>query len=186
MRSILWLFLLVSSLSAYRDAFYLGAYGGFLDGTIEQEERDRDFSSSNAIMGARLGWILNSGGDYYVKHRFEFLADSRKTKEKNGDPENGWRLGISYALGYNVDWFLTQELVPFVSIGAGVGEIKPYGRGSDMSLGFGAALAFRYVEITAEVKREFWQTNGMRFPFQAPFNGSGAVDLFTAGINIKF
>ena len=189
MRIILLITLLFSSLFAYKDAFYLGAYTGAFEGKSDYHELDIDDieSTDRHLRGVRLGWNRNSLSGFYFKNRIEFNYDQRKYLISD-HLQDGWHFGVSYAWGYNLDWLLTQEITPYISLGAGAGKLdKLLGNGTDMSLGLGLALSFRLVEFTVEIKREFWQLDGFRFPFGAPFQGDATtIDHAAAGINIKF
>jgi opacity protein-like surface antigen len=174
-------FCLLSISFAYKDSFYMGAYGEIYDGELSETEVEND----GAAYGGRIGWNYNFKSPYYAKYRVEFTLDER-TFSFNEGSDNGLLLGISYAVGYNLDLLLTQEIVPYISIGMAVGRFDHFENASEMSVGVGLSIAFRLFEVTAEARREFWQMRGVRIPIGAAFDNDGHIDAFSAGINVKF
>ncbi|MDR0665027.1 MAG: hypothetical protein LBF86_05845 [Helicobacteraceae bacterium] len=189
MRFVLFFAALCASAFAYKDAFYIGAYGGVLDGTLEKESRT-DLENQSPIRGFRLGWNNNMRSSFSAKIRWELFGEQRYFKyDFNGanKEEKSWHAGASVAFGYNVDWFLTRELVPYFKIGAGLGGFgEDLGDGSNLHLAAGVVFSLRYFELTAEARREFWQLSGYRIPFQTPFTNDGSIDVLSAGLNFKF
>jgi hypothetical protein len=145
---------------AYKDSFYIGAYGALIDGTLDKKVK-ADLESEAYLRGVRLGWNNNMRSPFLAKIRWEFFGERRDFTYKVGGEEktkDGWHAGASVSLGYNVDWLLTQEIVPYIKFGAGVGNFdKDFEDGSNLHLGVGLAFSFRYFELTAEARREFWQ-----------------------------
>ncbi|GHS86679.1 hypothetical protein FACS189487_01390 [Campylobacterota bacterium] len=188
MRIFALILLLAASALAYKDAFYLGYYGAAFDGKLDMNDQELDIKNDGFSHGFRLGWNDNMRSHFLAKIRWELFYEDRSfTFNGSRDPINGWHGGASFALGWNTDLFLTQELVPYIKLGAGAGEFnREIGHGTNMQLGVGLAFALKYLEITIEAKREFWQLKGYRFPLKAPFSGDGDIDIFSAGINIKF
>ncbi|MDR2152465.1 MAG: hypothetical protein LBO72_06565 [Helicobacteraceae bacterium] len=189
MRFIFLFAAIVASAFAYKDAFYIGAYGGAIDGTLEKKE-ETDLSDKTYLQGFRLGWNNNMQSSFFAKIRWELFYERRDFEyDFNGanKEEDGWHAGASVAFGYNVDWFLTRELVPYFKIGAGLGGFgEDLEDGSNLHLGVGLVFSFRYFELTAEARREFWQLSGYRIPFQTPFSNDGSIDVLSAGLNFKF
>jgi opacity protein-like surface antigen len=183
-RVFVCLFTLFLPLFAYKDSFYVGGYGGLFN---EESSGDRrvEFEGAKSLYGIRFGWNNNTPSSFYRKNRIEISADQRSFAVGD-ETRSGWHAGVSFALGYNLDLLLTHEIVPFVSIGAGLGKFDTQDNGSEIALGIGIAYATRYVECAIEAKREFWQLQGFRFPFSAPFEGDFSVDTVTAGINFRF
>jgi hypothetical protein len=207
LKKFLLFFALLCAAQAYKDAFYLGYYGGIIDGSLEKGEAKHEFESDGALKGGRIGWNNNTRSHFLAKIRWEIFYEERFFKRENLEKiiaaspnltaaekdaissrrRHSWHSGANVALGWNTDLFLTAELVPFVKMGFGLGKFdEELGHGSNMHLGVGAALALRYAEITVEARREFWQLKGFRLPFKAPFSGEGSIDHLSAGINIKF
>lgn len=182
MRILTFVFFLFSIASAYKDSFYIGGYGEIYEGDLSETEVENDDTAS---YGGRIGWNYNFKSPYYAKYRVEFTLDDRAFSF-NGQSDNGLQFGVSYAVGYNLDLLLTQEIVPYISIGMAVGRFDHFESVSEMSVGAGLSFAFRLFEITAEVRREFWQMRGVRIPIDAAFDNDGYIDAFSAGINVKF
>jgi hypothetical protein len=181
--------LICLSAFGYKDAFYLGAYGGALEGALEKSDKI-DLENDAYLQGFRLGWNNNMKSSFQSKIRWELYYERRDfAYEFDGADkiEDGWHAGASVALGYNLDWFLTTELTPYFKIGMGLGGFgDDFSNGSNLNLGVGLALSLRYFELTAEVKREFWQLKGYRFAFHTPFTNDGSIDVVSAGLNFKF
>ncbi|MDR1452058.1 MAG: porin family protein [Helicobacteraceae bacterium] len=189
MRFALCLLLVCASAFGYKDAFYVGAYGGAFEGTLEKKTK-ADLENDGYLQGFRLGWNNNMRSNVLAKIRWELYYERRDfTYDLSGadKKEDGWHAGASVALGYNTDLFLTQELTPYVTIGTGLGGFgKDFGDGSNLNLGVGLAFTFRYFELTLEARREFWQLKGYRFAFQTPFKNDGTIDMVSAGLNFRF
>ncbi|MDR1912560.1 MAG: hypothetical protein LBQ52_09500, partial [Helicobacteraceae bacterium] len=149
MRAFLFFAFFCACAFGYKDAFFIGGYGGLLDGTLEKSAK-ADLESDTYIEGVRLGWNNNMRSPFLGKVRWEFYYERRDfTYDFEGakKTEDGWQAGASVALGYNVDWFLTQELVPYFKIGSGIGGFGgDYENGSNLNLGVGVAFAFRLFE----------------------------------------
>jgi hypothetical protein len=189
MRFILFFTLFLASAFGYKDAFYIGAYGGALEGALEKSA-EIDLESDTYPLGFRLGWNNNMRSSFMSKIRWELYYEQRDFAYKldgADKTEDGWHAGVSVALGYNIDWFLTQELTPYIKIGTGLGGFgDDFGDGSNLNLGVGVAFSTRYFELTLEAKREFWQLKGYRFAFHTPFSNDGSIDMLSAGLNFKF
>lgn len=150
---------------------------------------EHDLSSRENKNGFRLGWDINSDHTPQAKTRYELTYEQRAFEyELNGQKKEGdaWRLGTSMSLGYNLDWLLTDEIVPFFRVGAGLGTFHGVGNGTDLALGVGIVYATRRFEILAGVDREFWLLEGTKFPFNNLFDNEAIIHNVHLGVNVRF
>ena len=125
--------------------FYGRLFGGeFARGSnsIFNEKVDADDANT---WGARLGWNLSEKAEIEVQGS---RTDTHFVSHESGDVfgSGGERLGdlrIDYLLGYGTFNFGHRRAVPYVSIGAGVGRLRPSDTGvpSHESTRFTASLA---------------------------------------------
>lgn len=189
MRSLLTVFFLSTLLFAYKDAFYLGLYQSTQEGGGTSDKMKHDVQSRENQNGFRFGWDKNSDETHRAKTRYEFAYEKRAleyTKDGTTQEGDGYRLSASASWGYNVDWLLTDEIVPFFRLGAGAGKMEKMGNGTDLSLGLGVAYVTRRFEVLAGVDREFWQLSGTRFPFNTLFENDAVVHNYHLGLNVRF
>ncbi|MGE4294752.1 MAG: hypothetical protein AB7E49_03530 [Campylobacterales bacterium] len=189
MRIFLILSLLSTLLFAYKDAFYLGLYHATQNGGGSSDKMEHDLQSQEGQMGFRFGWDQNSDETHLSKTRYEFAYEKRAleyTRDGAATEGDGYRLSASASWGYNVDWLLTDEIVPFFRLGIGAGEMETMGNGTDLSLGLGVAYVTRRFEVLAGIDREFWQLSGTRFPFSNLTHNDAIVHNFHVGVNVRF
>lgn len=189
MRALLITLLFSTLVFAYKDAFFMGVYQSIQDGEGTSDDYDHTIESRENQNGFRLGWDKNSDETQLAKTRYELAYEKRALEYSLGGAKteaDGWRLSGSIGWGYNVDWLLTHEIVPFVRLGAGMGRFDDIGRGTDMTLGIGMVYTTRRFEILAGVDREFWQLSGTKFPFRNFVENDLVIHNFHAGVNIRF
>jgi hypothetical protein len=165
---LIFLSLFSTNLLAFKDAFYMGVSQGQTIGestTKELSASEMTYDLAGEITAIKMGSDFNIDRAHRFKGRWEFSLEERAyTYEKDGLKEElgGHQYSASFLWGYNVDFMLNDELVPFVKIGYGVSNTDTIGEAYHGIYGVGVYFITKHFEIGAGIDREGKKPGGVR------------------------
>lgn len=189
---ILFLSFFSTQLFAFKDAFYIGATRGYSEGTVRTKELTKtreDYQANADISGLKFGSDLNLNRSHQLKGRWEYALEKRLyTYEKNDvqyDAE-GYHLGIAFLWGYNLDFMLNDEFVPFFKLGYGLSNSTEVEDSYEAVYGIGFHFITKYFELGGGVDRENVEYGGVRFyPDLFKESATTGVNAYI-NLNIRF